>query len=400
MKTKLFTLCLLASLFDANAQNVGINNPNPQFPLSFNGNLGDKVSLWADGTSTHYGLGIQSGLLQVYAKTNLDNIGFGYGNSNSFNQRMLLRNSGEYGLELNGRMLLRNGTFPLDLNYGAGIWLARPDNTNVIGFMGVQNNQNMGFYGGPAGWGFTYDAVNSRVGIGNTTPNAPLSFPASLGKKITLYPGVSGDVGMSVQGNLLQIYSDNPNADIALGYDQAGVFTERFRVKANGALLINGNAGVAGQVLQSNAAGSPPTWITPTKIFSSTNASFSPMVNNGDETAISEVTVTVTQSSYVEVSGTLAMYSAGCFGCGDATVYLIMNDPSRSGETIIAANPHVISVTTMDFVHRTLFPIPAGTYVFSLKAKKIIGPTVESASNYIGVYNNPYGYLTAKVIPN
>ena len=330
----------------------------------------------------------------------MDNIGFGYGSSSSFNQRMRVINSGEYGMELNGRMLLRNGTTPLNLGYGPGIWLSKPDNSNILGFVGVENSQNMGFYGGPAGWGFTYDAINSRVGIGNTTPNAPLSFPAYLGKKITLYPGVSGDVGMSVQGNLLQIYSDNPNADIALGYDQAGVFTERFRVKANGALVVNGNPGTAGQVLQSNGPSSSPIWITPTKIFSSTNASFSPMVNNGDETAISEVTVTVTQTSYVEVSGTIGMYSAGCFGCGDASVFLIMNDPSRSAETVVAASAHVISVTTMDFVHRTLFPIPPGTYVFALRAKKLSGPTVESASIQTGIYNNPYGYLTAKVIPN
>ena len=44
--------------------------------------------------------------------------------------------------------------------------------------------------------------------IGNNNANAPLAFAAALGKKITLYPGVSGDVGFGVQGNLFQIYSD------------------------------------------------------------------------------------------------------------------------------------------------------------------------------------------------
>ncbi len=73
-----------------------------------------------------------------------------------------------------------------------------------------------------------------RVGIGTTTPNAPLGFPPLLGKKITLYPGATGDVGMAVLGNLFQIYSDNPNADIAFGYDQSGTMTERMRIQANG----------------------------------------------------------------------------------------------------------------------------------------------------------------------
>ena len=75
---------------------------------------------------------------------------------------------------------------------------------------------------------------NGNVGIGTSTPNVPLGFPAVLGKKITLYPGGTGDVGMAVQGNLLQIYSDNPGADIAFGYDVSGTMTERMRIKGNG----------------------------------------------------------------------------------------------------------------------------------------------------------------------
>ena len=37
-----------------------------------------------------------------------------------------------------------------------------------------------------------------NVGIHNSNPNAPLAFPAFLGKKITLYPGATGDVGFAV----------------------------------------------------------------------------------------------------------------------------------------------------------------------------------------------------------
>jgi hypothetical protein len=167
MKKALFFTWLLGSTLALDAQNVGINNPNPRFPLTFNANLGDKISLWTDGTATHYGFGIQSGLFQMFSKTNLDDIAFGYGSSNSFVEAMRIKGNG-------------------------------------------------------------------YVGIGTSNPNAPLAFPPWLGKKITLYPGATGDVGMAVQGNLLQIYSDNSNADIAFGYDQAGVMTERMRITGSG----------------------------------------------------------------------------------------------------------------------------------------------------------------------
>lgn len=85
-----------------------------------------------------------------------------------------------------------------------------------------------------------------NAGIGTATPNAPLHFSLYLGKKVTHYPGTTGNAGMAVQGNLLQIYSDNPNADIDHNYDQAGVFMERFRVQANGALAVIGHTGAPG----------------------------------------------------------------------------------------------------------------------------------------------------------
>jgi hypothetical protein len=239
------------------ANNLGISNLTPQFPISLNGSLGDKISLWTDGSPTHYGLGVQPGLLQIFSKTNMDNIGIGYGNSSNFAERVRIINNGGNGMMLNGRLHLKNGSAPLDPNESGGVWLYKADNSALLGFMGTQNNQNIGFYGGPAGWGFTYDAVNSRVGIGNQNPNAPLSFPAALGKKITLYPGATGDVGFGVSGNRLQIYSDNPSADVAIGYDAAGTFNERFAVKPNGALAINGNTGSAGQVLMNDVSGVP-----------------------------------------------------------------------------------------------------------------------------------------------
>ncbi len=228
-------------------------------PLNFASTLGNKISFYGNSGS-HYGFGVQSGLFQMYSDAPQAHIAFGHGSSGSFTERMRVFNSGADGSLLNGRLLIRNGT--ADINNGGGVWLYKADNSALLAFMGTQNNQNVGFYGGPAngGWGFTYNGLNSRVGIGNSNPNAPLAFAATLEKKITLYPGATGDVGFSVGGNQLKIYTDNPNAQVSIGYDAAGVFNDRFSVKPNGALAINGNTGAAGQVLTSGGAGAPQ-WI-------------------------------------------------------------------------------------------------------------------------------------------
>jgi len=322
IKIPLTLFAILSFNLKISSQNVGIGTTTPGFPLSFASTLGDKIALWGNSGS-HYGFGIQSGLLQIHSDAALANIGFGYGSSSSFTERMRIINSGDIGIQLNGRMTLKNGTNPLDLNYGTGLWMYKADNTALLGFMGVQNNQNLGFYGGPAGWGLTYDAINSRVGIGNSNPNAPLAFPPALGKKITLYPGATGDVGFAVAGNRLQIYSDNPNADVAIGYDAFGNFIERFAFKPNGALAIIGNTGVSGQVITSNGNTSFAQWKYPTNILYQNTAQVfqSGFVDVNTSTGILDLTgltytFTIPSNGKALISFNVDAYAPYCFACG------------------------------------------------------------------------------------
>ncbi len=81
--------------------NMGIGIINPRFPLSFNNNSGDKISLYDDGNPSqlHFGIGMFSGqLMQVHAATLLDDIAFGYGNSASFTERMRIKGNGNVGI--------------------------------------------------------------------------------------------------------------------------------------------------------------------------------------------------------------------------------------------------------------------------------------------------------------
>jgi hypothetical protein len=85
---------------------------------------------------------------------------------------------------------------------------------------------------------------NGNIGIGFSNPQNPLSFPASLTKKISLYPGPTGDVGMSVAGGDYRLYTDYSGGKISFGFDDfTNGFTSRAYVPANGtnALVVQGN---------------------------------------------------------------------------------------------------------------------------------------------------------------
>lgn len=79
---------------------IGISNSNPTVPLSFNGNLGDKISLfpWGGG---HYGFGVVAATLQMYSATVNDDIAFGYGSSSNFTERMRIKGNGDVGIGTN-----------------------------------------------------------------------------------------------------------------------------------------------------------------------------------------------------------------------------------------------------------------------------------------------------------
>ena len=229
------------------------------------------------------------------------------------------------------------------------------------------------------------DIPGGKVGIGTNNPNAPLGFPPVLGKKITLYPGGTGDVGFAVQGNLFQMYSDHPNADIAFGYDQAGVFTERFRMKASGAFVVNGNTGTAGQVLQTNGDGAVPTWSSPTNLlYSNTTllrSSEQIAVINSTEVSLPGLSHTFTATSNAKVLITFSIYAlpGSCVGCGATTVFIdIKLDgamASRFEELIANGSVDYISGTT-------LLQMGPGTHTISFTAIRF-GPNVYLGNTFL-----------------
>ena len=70
-------------LFVADAGFVGIGTNNPGAPLSFGPTLGDKIFLYDGGGAGSYGMGVQSGQLQIFTNNAVASIAFGIGGSSA-----------------------------------------------------------------------------------------------------------------------------------------------------------------------------------------------------------------------------------------------------------------------------------------------------------------------------
>lgn len=157
--------------------------------------------------------------------------------SSVFAQNVGIGNSNPgFKLDVSGRMRIRSGG---DANSSAGFWLNNMANNATPVFFGMRSDSLAGFFGNTSSWRWLMNTNTGNIALGDFNPTRPLSFPATLEKKISLYPGTTGDAGFGVFGNELRINSDNSNADITLGFDdyQNG-FTERMRIKGNGKVGI------------------------------------------------------------------------------------------------------------------------------------------------------------------
>lgn len=86
-------------LFNNTNGNLGLQgNNNPRAALSFANTVGNKIALWGDADSDHYGLGIQGGKLQIYGSGTNADIVLGYGRSNAFTENMIVKGTGNVGI--------------------------------------------------------------------------------------------------------------------------------------------------------------------------------------------------------------------------------------------------------------------------------------------------------------
>lgn len=79
---------------------VGIGTSVPTAPLSFASSTGNKIALWGDATTAHYGIGIQGSLMQLYTDNSNSDIAFGYGRSAQgfFTEKVRIKGNGNVGI--------------------------------------------------------------------------------------------------------------------------------------------------------------------------------------------------------------------------------------------------------------------------------------------------------------
>lgn len=180
--------------------NVGIGQPNPGFPLNFASTTGNKISLYGN-SGAHFGLGIQSSLLQIYTSDSLRDVAFGYGSSAAFTETMRIKGNGNLGIGTNAptsKLHVVGGSATIDSTTNTALSVLQGGGTGrvdlaVAGASGSYSSSaatndgvlramtgKLHLQTGSGAAGITVDAAN-KVGIGNTAPNARLTLGGNLG---------------------------------------------------------------------------------------------------------------------------------------------------------------------------------------------------------------------------
>ena len=233
---------------------MGIGTLTPKFPLAFADAVGEKIALWGGSTSStsvHFGMGIQSSLMQFYTDAATSDIGFGYGNSSVFTENMRIRGDG-------------------NISVGGPVWASAANNRTIrfgdgdfvhIGEVGADDKMELKassfvfktgkvqIQDGSEGAGKAF--VSDANGVGTWSPQA---FTNVERFKVT-GNGQNGGAGFVADfTNTIYNYSSNIVINLAaesITFNKAGLYHLEFSAKSSftttpintgntGYLVING----------------------------------------------------------------------------------------------------------------------------------------------------------------
>lgn len=418
----------------ANGSNgtIGIRNRDPKFPLSFDNQSGDKISLYRDGNGNFYGFGVGNATLQMMTAHTNSSIVFGYGSSNSFTENMRIGGNGNVAIGTNNVSMAgltvnkkAGATHALFGSNAAGV--AIESDFPGIGLNSYYNTSRKTIAAGYSGYigvnpvsggmqllvstqsnnadvAGTYNtAINIRpdgkVGIGVSDPAYLLDLAGRL--RIRSQPaGFTAGLWLNNDANNASPAFIGMQADDKVGFYGTGTGWSWLMNTQTGAISFAGDAGQPGQVLTSNGTAGAPIWKSP-----GDGRSFvvRPSANSPDLGTSGRVDVpgmvanfTLTAPSQVVFHFKLSIANRGCVACGDRRTFIVLVQNIIGGTTDIATT--TVYTPNGEIADGVSGPIevnlPAGTYSYKIS----IAPSIYGAATVYA--RQQEGIFTWQIFPN
>jgi hypothetical protein len=147
--------------------------------------------------------------------------------------------TGSYSTAIgSGALSFCQGNNNIAIGYEAGVNLTSGSDNILLGCNAPNASGDSQMYIGGVLYG---DLSNGNIGIGTTSPNAPLSFGSSVGSKILLWDAGSYKSGFSMSDEGMEVFAaENTKSNILFGKASSttGDFVEHIRINYNGYLGI------------------------------------------------------------------------------------------------------------------------------------------------------------------
>lgn len=416
---------------------LGIRNRDPKYPLSFDNQGGDKISLYQDGNGNFYGMGIGNSTLQLMTPHSSSSIVLGTGTSGNFTENMRINGNGLVGigesnpalagLVVNKKVGGAHAIFGSNTT-GVAIESSYPGigfnnyynggrktmATGFGGYIGVnpqaggmsllvsEQSNNAGSMG-------TYKTAieikpSGHVGIGISDPVYPLDIANRM--RIRGAPGFSAGIWLNNEGNTAIPAFIGLQADNQVGFYGSGTGWSFLMNTTTGAISFGGNAGQPGQVLASNGSGGVPQWRnigggTHAEVFQTSNLSVS--ANSGYVTVPGlEANFSLTTTSRVVMHARLMLSISACFACAPNKTYIALRKVVPGGYEEHMVLPKTTAEGELDNFSSgpIVLNLAAGSYSYVIAIRNV-GPTSTATAVMQSIGGGTYpGVLTWQIFPN